>query len=141
MKILVHSVLAFVAFLLLNGLNKVNAQTDSNCLIRISVSPEIEELEKSYLNNYNEAQGYRVQIGSESGSGSQSRANNIRNEFRKKYKDVETYIVWEAPNYKVRVGDFRTKVEASLFWKIIQDEFPNSYVVGDKIVLFKVEKK
>jgi hypothetical protein len=136
MKTAITIILSFI-------INQVYSQRDTSKLglIKIVASAEIEELERNYTNTYSEMQGYRVQIGSESGSSSQARANNTRAQFKKKYPEIETYVVWEAPNYKVRVGDFRTKVEASLFWKAIQDDFPNSYVVGDKIVLIKIEKK
>jgi hypothetical protein len=77
--------------------------------------------------------GFRVQLTSESGQGSQARANDVKARFMSGYKDVDSYLVWEAPNFKIRVGDFRTKFEASMFWKKIQAEFPNSYIVEDKI--------
>jgi len=77
--------------------------------------------------------GFRVQLTSESGQGSQARANDVKARFMNGYKDVDSYLVWEAPNFKIRVGDFRTKFEASMFWKKIQAEFPNSYIVEDKI--------
>jgi len=77
--------------------------------------------------------GFRVQLTSESGQGSQARANEVKARFMSNYKDVDSYLVWEAPNFKIRVGDFRTKFEAAMFWKQIQAEFPNSYVVEDKI--------
>lgn len=77
--------------------------------------------------------GFRVQLTSESGQGSQARANEVKARFMGNFKDVNSYLVWEAPNFKIRVGDFRTKFEAAMFWKQIQAEFPNSYVVEDKI--------
>lgn len=77
--------------------------------------------------------GFRVQLTSESGQGSQARANEVKARFMSNFKDVDSYLVWEAPNFKIRVGDFRTKFEAAMFWKQIQAEFPNSYVVEDKI--------
>lgn len=77
--------------------------------------------------------GFRVQLTSESGQGSQARANDVKARFMSNYKDLNSYLVWEAPNFKIRVGDFRTKFEAAMFWKQVQAEFPNSYVVEDKI--------
>jgi len=77
--------------------------------------------------------GFRVQLTSESGQGSQARANDVKARFMSNYKNVNTYLVWEAPNFKIRVGDFRSKFEAAMFWKQIQADFPNSYVVEDKI--------
>lgn len=77
--------------------------------------------------------GYRVQLTSESGQGSQDRAKDVKARFMNGHKDVDAYLEWEAPNFKIRVGDFRTKFEAAMFWKQIQADFPNSYVVECKI--------
>jgi hypothetical protein len=77
--------------------------------------------------------GFRVQLTGESGQGSQARANDVKARFISNYPNVDAYLVWEAPNFKIRVGDFRTKFEAAMFWKQVQAEFPNSYVVEDKI--------
>lgn len=77
--------------------------------------------------------GFRVQLTSESGQGSQAMADDVKARFITNYKNVNAYLTWEAPNFKIRVGDFRTKFEASMFWKQIQAEFPNSYIVEDKI--------
>lgn len=77
--------------------------------------------------------GFRVQLISESGQGSKVIAEDVKARFMNSYRDVNAYLVWEAPNFKIRVGDFRTKFEAAMFWKQIQGEFPNSYIVEDKI--------
>lgn len=101
--------------------------------VKIEVPPQVE----GFMTNMKTAEymptGFRVQLTSESGQGSQARANDVKARFMSNYKDLNSYLVWEAPNFKIRVGDFRTKFEAAMFWKQIQAEFPNSYVVEDKI--------
>lgn len=84
--------------------------------------------------------GFRVQLVAESGQGSQDRAQTVKNAYTKKYNNnPKVYLLWDPPNFKVRVGDFSTKFEAALFWKNIQTDFPNSYVVEDDINL--IDKK
>ncbi|MBW2962459.1 SPOR domain-containing protein [Mesonia sp. JHPTF-M18] len=41
-----------------------------------------------------------------------SEANKIRNEFESKFNEWPSDIVFETPNYKVWIGDFRTRLEA-----------------------------
>ncbi|MBL0911878.1 MAG: SPOR domain-containing protein [Bacteroidia bacterium] len=78
--------------------------------------------------------GYRVQLIAESGQGSQDRAQATRSAYLSRYKNEhKAYLIFDAPNFKVRVGDFQTKFEAAILWKKLQAEFPNSYVVEDDI--------
>ncbi len=83
--------------------------------------------------------GFRVQLCSESGNNAKTIANGIKSQFLSRYRDVPAYLIWESPNFKVRVGDFKTRLDATLFWKQIQDQFPQSYVVMDQINLFRGE--
>eukprot|EP01032_Pedospumella_encystans_P003009 gene3009-3544_t len=102
-------------------------------IVRSEASPQVEGFMTSMKTGEYMPTGFRVQLTSESGQGSQARANDVKAYFMNNHKDVNSYLVWEAPNFKIRVGDFRTKFEAAMFWKQIQAEFPNSYVVEDKI--------
>lgn len=90
----------------------------------------------SYKSSDNKAKGFRVQLIAESGQGSQDRAQAVKNAYLSKFKSThKAYLLWDPPNFKVRVGDFSTKFEAAVFWKTIQSQFPNSYVVEDEIYL------
>lgn len=90
----------------------------------------------SYKSSDAKRKGYRVQLIAESGQGSQDRAQAVKNSYLNKYKSThKAYLLWDPPNFKVRVGDFNTKFEAAVFWKTIQPHFPNSYVVEDEIHL------
>lgn len=86
-----------------------------------------------YCQNYRYIPGYRIQIYFDSGNNSKKGALNAKALFITKYPDVEAYIIFQEPYYKVRVGDFRTKMEAEGFLKIINADFPNAYRVNDKI--------
>lgn len=77
--------------------------------------------------------GFRVQIFFDAGNHSQSSANNARTEFLRSFPDTDIYIIFEAPYYKVRVGDFRTRIEAYNFFLSIQNQYPNAFIVRDKI--------
>ena len=53
--------------------------------------------------------GYRVQIASFSGINSKTSAFNLRERFMTDYPTVQAYIVYDEPNFKVKVGDFRSR--------------------------------
>ena len=83
--------------------------------------------------------GWRVQIKSFSGNNSKKDANDMKSSFLSKYPEMGAHIVFHSPNFKVRVGDFRTKLDAYKFYKDIKQEFPSSFIVKDEIDLPKID--
>lgn len=76
--------------------------------------------------------GYRVQIASFSGINSKSSAFSLRDRFLIDYPAVEAYIVYDEPNFKVKVGDFRTRLEAYAFLQEIKEVY-KGYLIKDNI--------
>jgi hypothetical protein len=54
------------------------------------------------------------------------------------YPEVSAYLTFKAPYYRVRVGDFRTKLEAEGFLFQLATNYPNAFTVPDRI---QIEKK
>jgi hypothetical protein len=63
--------------------------------------------------------GYRVQICFDS---DKELVDQMREKFISQYPKIDTYITFDAPNFNLKVGDFRTQIEAEkLKEKIIAD--------------------
>jgi hypothetical protein len=77
--------------------------------------------------------GFRVQVYFGSGSDAKSIANKIRSELNNQYPNLDSYLIYEAPYFKVRVGDFRNRNEAYKAYKMVQDKYPGAFVVDDLI--------
>jgi hypothetical protein len=77
--------------------------------------------------------GYRIQIYEVSGTRSSSLAREVMSEFSEKYPTVPVYLSWQAPSFKVRVGDFRNRMEAEGFLSRIKRHYPIAWVIRDKI--------
>lgn len=77
--------------------------------------------------------GYRIQIFEESGNKSSTLAREVMAEFSEKYPDIGVYLTWKAPNFKVRVGDFNSRMEAEGFLNKIKKDYPIAWVIKDKI--------
>ena len=77
--------------------------------------------------------GYRIQVASLSGTSSKNRAFDMKERIREAYPGVETYVVFDEPNFKVKVGDFRTRLEAYVFLQQIRNEFPGT-IIRDNIL-------
>ena len=80
--------------------------------------------------------GFRVQIhfGSE-----KAKALDVKSKFMTEYKEISTYLDYQQPYFKIRVGDFRTKLEAYKLLQEISGDFPGAFIVTDDIELPKIE--
>jgi len=87
----------------------------------------------------NNQEGYRIQIFSDSGNNSKTKAQSAMDEFLAKYPELKAYLVFKSPNYKVRIGDFRSKLDAIRFLNQITADFPNAFIISDLINLPQVE--
>ena len=76
------------------------------------------------------SQGYRLQIhfGNE-----RDKARDIKTKFLQAFPDIPAYDSYQSPNFRVRVGDFRTRLEATKYLKQISSSFPSSFIVSDNI--------
>lgn len=77
--------------------------------------------------------GFRVQIFFDSGNNSKKSAQTVREKFMELYPDVAAYLTFKAPYYRVRVGDFRTKLEAEGFLFQLATAYPNAFTVPDRV--------
>ncbi len=77
--------------------------------------------------------GYRVEIffSSELDALAQSKREKIA--FLSMYPEYVVHIIYEAPNFRVRIGDYRTKNEALRLHKRIERNYPMAFIVPDKI--------
>ncbi len=105
---------------------------------------EMEERFKSVNESVGSISGYRLQLFSSSGPNSFNQANEVQTEFLKIYNEVPAYVVHKKPAFKVRIGDFRTRLEAERFFIELKENFPDAFVVKDAInlppLLNEVEK-
>ncbi|QGY43387.1 hypothetical protein GM418_06855 [Maribellus comscasis] len=83
--------------------------------------------------NRNGIDGYRVEIFFSSDMNAKEKAFDKKVEFLSKYPDYNVHVKFVAPNFRVRVGDFRTKNEAWKLYERIKDDYRAAFVVKDKI--------
>ena len=70
--------------------------------------------------------GFQVQIylGSD-----RQEAYDAQNRFKSLYPGVNTYISYTEPNYKVQVGDFRSRLEAQKLMNELKQHFPTLFII------------
>lgn len=76
--------------------------------------------------------GYRIQIASLSGSNSKQQAFSLKSTVQNMFPEVDVYIIFDEPNFKVKVGDFRTRLEAYGFLQKIKP-YHAGYIIQDNI--------
>ena len=123
-----------LAALLFSG--TVLAQEMEQGELRVIQNPQVDSLMARYVrvNEINPVtDGWRIEIFFEAGNYSKKLAMEARSKFVEKYPDVPSYLIFQQPYYKVRVGDYRTKMEAERFLHAIEADYPQAFVVSDEI--------
>ena len=82
--------------------------------------------------------GYRVQVFFDS---DKSKINAARSQVIAQFPKTDTYITYNAPNFFLKVGDFRTLLEAEKVKSQLEIEFPTSFIVSEKIYLPRLQKE
>jgi hypothetical protein len=74
--------------------------------------------------------GYRVQIYS---GLSRKEAYNAQSRFMNEHPGMRTYIAYTEPNYKVRAGDFRLRLEAEKLMQELRGRFTGLFIIAGTI--------
>ena len=125
MRILAVLKIIFALIIVYFSTSKVNAQEQNSTL---NQDPKFEQLlsEKRKINTsliLNDS--YKIQIF----NGSSENAKKILSEFKQEFATIEGTIIFNTPNYKVWVGNFRTRIEAERNLVAIKDRYKNVLLI------------
>ena len=96
-----------------------------NAQITISGNEGISPLVTNYKEEWNAMPGYRLQICFDN---NKSIVDEAKKKFLLLYPKINTYMVFEDPNFNLMVGDFRTLIAAEKIKLKIQGEFTVSII-------------
>jgi hypothetical protein len=88
-------------------------------------------IENNKINN--KIDGFRVEIFFSSDLDAKDKALMKKKEFLSVYPDNIVHVKYVSPNFRVRVGDFRTKNEALKLLREIKGTYTVAFIVTDKI--------
>ena len=81
-------------------------------------------------------QGYRIQILSRSSYDTNiDSLKNYTKRFEEEFPDIPAYLQYTDPDFKIRVGNFRTRIEAIPALKRIRKKYSGAYPVKTTIYL------
>ena len=63
--------------------------------------------------------------------GNLSEADSILKVFSEEFEEISTNLIFETPNYKVRVGIFKTFIDASKGLEKIKRKFSGAFILKD----------
>ena len=83
------------------------------------------QIKKDFSKKTFESTYYTIQIF----YGSLNEADSIYNDFRENYEDVKSELIFETPNYKVRIGEYKDINVASQSLEKIRRIYPGSFII------------
>lgn len=113
-------------------------QREMNGQVMISMDSLVLDQYKKHLvyNSKNRGiEGYRIRIFSDNGHGAKEEQMRVRAKFLSLHPEIASYPEYEGSYYKVYVGDFRTKRDALKILGVLRKDFPDAFIVEDKIVI------
>lgn len=125
-------------FILLSCFFSLSCLAQNDGYLIMEQDQRIEQLiqrQKDIHNADNTIEGFRIQIFMESGNDAVEHANITMEEFKAKYPDIPIYLIFGQPYYRLRVGDFRTRLEAEKAYQTLSKEYKKAFITSDKIQL------
>jgi hypothetical protein len=90
-----------------------------------TVTKKFFELKKDYSKRIFESTFYTIQIY----YGGLEEANSILENFRENYQEIKSNLIFETPNYKVRIGEYKDINIASQKLEEIRRIYPGSFII------------
>jgi len=122
----------------------VHAQTDSVSVVVVK-DPRVDQLikkqaqinEETTRDSRRNIPGYRIQV---INSSDRNKVFSVKTTIYQKYPDLKPYLIYQAPNYKLKLGNFKTAEEAEPYVLQLTKLFPTGVYVIHDIIEVKPDK-
>jgi hypothetical protein len=91
---------------------------------------ELADVYKMYNKKNDVTDGYRIQVAF---SNDRQEAYNNKSKLYKELPDEKCYVEYEEPYYKLRIGDYMTRLEAYDKLRSVITKYPGAFVVRAKV--------
>ncbi|GAB5475470.1 MAG: hypothetical protein Mars2KO_35690 [Maribacter sp.] len=96
--------------------------------IKIQQDDKIVELLDIYEEYNKTSEYYRIQVG----FGSYSKAQELKSDVEIDFPNMPSKIDFDSPTYRVRLGRFKTKLEAERKFKEVRAKYPDAMLLKPK---------
>ena len=93
--------------------------------VTIQQDPKINELVKLYTKANANSGFYQIQVG----FGNYEKAHDLLNQVEVDFPDLQSKIEFESPTYRVRLGRFKTKLEAERKYFEVRKKYPEAMLL------------
>lgn len=102
---------------------------------RVNQSAPVKQALQNYVNANAEKSitGYRIRVFYNNEPSARTRSESIEATLKEQYPGIGVYRTFESPNYKVTVGDFRSKDEALGIFNALKGTYPTAYIIKETI--------
>ena len=115
---------SIVICMLLSSFWNTSAQ-DEDVNYNDTLTKKFFQIKKDFSKKTFESTYYTIQIF----YGSLNEADSIYNDFKQNYEDVKSELIFETPNYKVRIGEYKDINVASQSLEKIRRIYPGSFII------------
>ena len=114
--------ISLILFFLSHSL--ANAQ-DENVIYNDTLTQKLFQIKKDYSKRIFESTYYTIQIY----FGDFKNADSILIDFQENYEGIKSELIFETPNYKVRIGEYKDVNIASQKLEGIRKRYPGSFIL------------
>ena len=102
---------------------------------KVTQSATVKQALQKYIggNAEKSISGYRIRVFYNNDPQARSRSEVIERNLKEQYPGIGVYRSFESPNYKVCIGDFRTKDEALGIYNALKGTYPTAYIIKESI--------
>jgi Fe-S cluster assembly iron-binding protein IscA len=104
--------------------SSANAQ-DENVVYNDTLTQKLFQIKKEYSKRVFESTYYTIQIY----FGDLKSADSILIDFQENYEGIKSELIFETPNYKVRIGEYKDIDIASQKLEGIRRTYPGSFII------------
>ena len=102
----------------------INAQNATVNIQQNEIIPELMEMKSDMTKKIKLGERYIIQLY----NGDNNAASNVLKEVRVKYANWPSDIIYETPNYKVWIGNFRNRLEADRALLKVKADYPSAFI-------------
>jgi len=104
--------------------------------VHYDIEHGIKSVESQYIKSWQKVKkmdGFRIQITSFAGVNSKSSIERVAHQFQQQFPNTPFQISYSEPNFRLRVGNYATKLEAYKALQAISLSFQGAFVLKDQI--------
>jgi hypothetical protein len=101
-------------------------------VVKIETSAKIDEIiakKKQFNKSLKTINGYKIQLF----YGNEKNSHKTKDKFKALFPKISTKIIFSSPQWKVQVGNYRTRLEADRNLVEIKKEYPGAIVIASEI--------